>query len=165
MSNDYRIENDSNGNGGAGFVLGLLTGATIGVGLGLLFAQKPGAELRNQLTDRANDLANQANEGYKRAAGTASEWADRGRDVFEKARGAAAKGADEAQRYVRETANSASAVARDAANTASGVARDAAKSASAMVDEAGHQASAAAAQGKASIQSSINDAAAAARRS
>src|ERR1700724_1062419 len=53
--------------GGRRFALGLLTGTVLGVGLGMLFAPKAGSELRNRLSERAGALANQAQEGYRKA--------------------------------------------------------------------------------------------------
>jgi gas vesicle protein len=110
---------DNDGNGGS-FVLGLLTGTVLGAGLGMLFAPKPGQELRNQVREQASSLANTASDGYRRASDTATELAGRGRevaenlagrgrDMYDKARDAVSKGADEAERYVRDTASDATA--------------------------------------------------------
>ena len=105
MADGYdRFENEGN-NGGGSFVMGLLTGTVLGAGLGILFAPKAGAELRNQLSEQAGSLANQAQDGIRKVTENAGEWADRGRDMYGKAKDAVAKGADEAQRYVRETAS------------------------------------------------------------
>ena len=52
--------------GGGSFLIGLLTGTVVGVGLGMLFAPKAGSELRNQLSDQAGALADQAQEGYRK---------------------------------------------------------------------------------------------------
>ena len=104
-----------NNEGGGGFVLGLLTGTVLGVGLGMLFAPKAGSELRDQLSNQAGALANQAHEGYGKAtqnAGkwaekgqeAAGEWAERGKDMYGRAREAVSRGADEAQKYVRDAA-------------------------------------------------------------
>jgi gas vesicle protein len=102
MADGYdRFEKE--GNGGGAFVMGLLTGTVLGAGLGMLFAPKSGSELRSQISDQANSLANQASEGYRRATETAGEWAGRGREIYDKARDAVSRGAEEAQRYVRET--------------------------------------------------------------
>src|SRR5215218_198675 len=102
MADGYdRFENE--GNGGSSFVMGLLTGTVLGAGLGILFAPKAGSELRNQLSEQAGSLANQAQDGIRKVTENAGEWADRGRDMYGKAKDAVAKGADEAQRYVRET--------------------------------------------------------------
>jgi gas vesicle protein len=123
MSEGYdRFENE--GSGGGSFVIGLLTGTVLGAGLGMLFAPKAGAELRNQLSEKAGNLANTASDGYRRASEAAGEWAEKGRDmaekgkelgrdvaekgkefgrdVYDKTREAVSRGTEEAQRYVRE---------------------------------------------------------------
>jgi gas vesicle protein len=97
---------DNEGGGGGSFVMGLLTGTVLGAGLGMLFAPKSGSELRNQVAEQAGNLANTASEGYRKASETAGTWAEKGRDAYDKAKDAAKdavnRGADEAQRYVRE---------------------------------------------------------------
>jgi gas vesicle protein len=93
---------DNEGGGGGSFVMGLLTGTVLGAGLGMLFAPKSGSELRNQLSEQAGNLANTASEGYRRAQESAGDWAGKGRDMYDKARDAVARGADEAQRYIRD---------------------------------------------------------------
>jgi gas vesicle protein len=104
MANGYdRFDNESSG--GGSFVMGLLTGTVLGAGLGMLFAPKTGSELRGQLTEQASHLANQASGGYRKATETAGEWAERGKEAYGKARDAVSKGADEAQRYIRDTAS------------------------------------------------------------
>jgi gas vesicle protein len=106
-------------NDGGGFVMGLLTGTLIGVGLGMLFAPKAGSDLREQLSEQAGALANQAQDGYRKAtqnAGqwaekgkqAAGEWAERGKDLYGKAREAVSRGAEEAQRSVDDAAGNAS---------------------------------------------------------
>jgi gas vesicle protein len=110
MADGYdRFDNESGG--GGSFVMGLLTGTVLGAGLGMLFAPKSGSELRNQISEQAGNIANTASEQYRRASETASEWAERGqkvgRDVYDKARDAVARGTDEAQRYVREATGGA----------------------------------------------------------
>lgn len=103
MADGYdRFENESGG--GGSFVMGLLTGTVLGAGLGMLFAPKAGSEIRNQVAEQAGNLANTASEGYRRASETAGTWAEKGRDVYDKAREAVNRGADEAQRYLRDTA-------------------------------------------------------------
>src|SRR3954454_14699538 len=105
MADGYdRFENE--GSGGGSFVMGLLTGTVLGAGLGMLFAPKAGSELRNQLTEQAGNLANQAQDGIRKVSENAGDWAERGRDMYGKAKDAVAKGADEAQKYVRDTAGS-----------------------------------------------------------
>ena len=93
---------DNEGGGGGSFVMGLLTGTVLGAGLGMLFAPKSGSELRNQVAEQAGNLANTASEGYRRASEAAGGWAEKGREAYDKVRDAVNRGADEAQRYVRE---------------------------------------------------------------
>jgi gas vesicle protein len=93
---------DNEGGGGGSFVMGLLTGTVLGAGLGMLFAPKAGSELRNQLSEQAGNLANTAQEGYRRAQESANDLAERGRGVYDKAREAVSRGAEEAQRYVQD---------------------------------------------------------------
>lgn len=110
---DYRL--NTNDVGGGTFVMGLLAGAALGAVLGVLFAPKSGSELRNEISDKAGELVNKAQDGYRKATANAGEWAekgkdavddlkDRGKDMYGKAREAASRGAEEAQRYVRDTA-------------------------------------------------------------
>jgi len=87
---------------GGRFVMALLAGTVIGVGLGLLFAPKAGSELRGRLSDEAERLANTASEGLRKANKAAGDWAAKGHGLYDKARDAVARGADEAQRYTRE---------------------------------------------------------------
>jgi gas vesicle protein len=105
MADGYdRFDNESGG--GGSFVMGLLTGTVLGAGLGMLFAPKSGSELRSQISEQAGNIANTASEQYRRATEAAGEWAEKGRevgrDVYDKARDAVARGTDEAQRYVRD---------------------------------------------------------------
>jgi len=97
------------GRGGGSFVMGLLTGTVLGAGLGMLFAPKAGSELRNQLSEQAGSIANNASEA-------AAEWADRGRQMYGKAWDAVAKGADEAKSYARDAVAKGADEARDAVN-------------------------------------------------
>ena len=126
---------DNDNNSGGSFVMGLLTGTVLGAGLGILFAPKVGSDLRNQMREQAGNLANSASDGYRRAAETAgeyagraaetaSQYAERGRDMAGdlagrarevrdmagdlagRAREAVVKGAEEAQRHVRDASGS-----------------------------------------------------------
>jgi gas vesicle protein len=99
---------DSDSAGGGSFVMGLLTGTVLGAGLGMLFAPKAGSELRGQLQEQAGTIANTASEGYRRASEKAGDWAGRGRDMYDKARDAVNRGAEEAQRYTREATSGTS---------------------------------------------------------
>ena len=97
-----------NGNHGAGFTLGLLAGAVLGAGLGMLFAPRSGAEMRGRLSEEANEFASTASRQYKKAATTVNDLAEKGRGIYDSAREAVKRGAEEAQRYVRDTERSVS---------------------------------------------------------
>src|SRR5438105_15514181 len=104
MADGYdRFENETSG--GGSFVMGLLTGTVLGAGLGMLFAPRPGSELRSQITDQAGNIANTATDQYRKVSGAAGDLADRGREMYDRARDAVTRGAEEAQRYVRDAAN------------------------------------------------------------
>ena len=49
----YEYDRFEREDGGGSFLMGLLAGTVLGAGLGMLFAPRPGAELRTQLTDQA----------------------------------------------------------------------------------------------------------------
>jgi gas vesicle protein len=95
-----RYENDGQGNG---FMMGLLTGAVLGAGLGMLLAPKAGNELRGALGEQARNLGTKASEQYRRASETASGWADRGREFVDRAKDAAQRGVEEARTYANQT--------------------------------------------------------------
>ena len=114
MANGHdRFDNNA---GGGSFMIGLLAGTALGAGLGMLLAPKAGSELRNQLSGQAGALAKQAQEGYRKATETAGQWAEkgkaaagelaeRGKEVYGTAREAASHGAEEADKYVRDAAD------------------------------------------------------------
>src|SRR3989442_11781816 len=88
---------ETEGGGGTGFMMGLLTGTVLGAGLGMLLAPKAGAELRGQVAEQARNLTNRAADQYntfsnlaadqyKKAGETASEWADKGREFVDRTR-------------------------------------------------------------------------------
>ncbi len=98
MANEYDREE-----GGSGFVVGLLTGTVLGAGLGMLFAPKPGSELRDQLSEGANTVGRTASEGYRKAAGAANTIAEKGRELYGRAREAVSRGTEEVKRYSSES--------------------------------------------------------------
>src|SRR5438874_11982402 len=103
MADTYdRYDNESSG-GGGGFMMGLLTGTVLGAGLGMLLAPKAGSELRGAIGEQAKNLGNAASEQYKKAAEAAGTWAERGRDMVDKAKEAVTRGADEARGYASGT--------------------------------------------------------------
>lgn len=67
---------DDEGSGG-GFMLGLIAGAVLGAGLGMLLAPKAGSELRGQLGDQASRLRDRASEGYTAASTKVSSMYNR----------------------------------------------------------------------------------------
>ena len=103
MADSYdRYDNE----GGGGFMMGLLTGTVLGAGLGMLLAPKAGSELRGAIGEQARNLGSAASEQYRRASEAAGTWAERGRDMVDKARDAVARGADEARNYASGTTGS-----------------------------------------------------------
>lgn len=97
---DYEREENE---GGGGFMMGLLTGTVLGAGLGMLLAPKAGSEMRGALGEHARNLGNKASEQYRRASGSAGQWAEKGREFVDRAREAVARGADEARDYARSS--------------------------------------------------------------
>ena len=98
-----RYDNEGQGNG---FVMGLLTGAVLGAGIGMLLAPKAGNELRGSLGEQARNLGNMASEQYRKASNTAGGWAERGREFVDKARDAVQRGAEETRGYAGATTGS-----------------------------------------------------------
>ena len=90
------MSDSSRGNGeagGAGFVLGLLTGSVLGVALGMLLAPRAGEELRGELEEHARHFGEhartfgaKASERYEQASEVATGLADRGRNGVSHAR-------------------------------------------------------------------------------
>ncbi len=95
MADSYD-RNDNEG-GGGGFMMGLLAGTVLGAGIGMLLAPKAGAELRGQLGEQARNLGSVANEQYKKASDSATEWAEKGREFVGQAREAVVRGVDDAR--------------------------------------------------------------------
>jgi gas vesicle protein len=106
MAYEYdRLERED---GGGSFLMGLLAGTVLGAGLGMLFAPKAGAELRNQLNEQAgklrstandtlsqvkataNDTLSQvkstANDTYSQASDKVSQIVDKGKEAYDRAR-------------------------------------------------------------------------------
>jgi gas vesicle protein len=119
MAGGYGRFDDKEASGGTLFVMGLVAGTLLGVGLGMLFAPKSGAALRRQLRRQAGALADQAQDGYRNATDNVGQWvakgtdaaaelSDRGKEMYGKAREAVEHGADEAQKYVRDAADAVS---------------------------------------------------------
>jgi gas vesicle protein len=84
---------------GSGFVMGLLTGAVLGAGLGMLFAPKAGSEIRGQISEGANAVGRTASHGYRRATDAAGSIAEKGKEYYGRAREVVSRGADKAKSY------------------------------------------------------------------
>ena len=107
MADSYdRYENE--GSGGGGFMMGLLTGTVLGAGLGMLLAPKAGSELRGAIGDQAKNLGNKASEQYRRAADSATGWAEKGKEFVSQAREAVSRGVEETRGYAGGTSSSTS---------------------------------------------------------
>ncbi len=85
----YEYDRFEREDGGGSFLMGLLAGTVLGAGLGMLFAPKPGAELRTKLTEQAGKLRTTAADGYQQASGKVTQIVDRGREAYDRARSAA----------------------------------------------------------------------------
>lgn len=85
--------------GGGGFLLGLLCGTALGAAIGLMFAPKAGAEIRQTLYESTGDIRRKAYDAYGQATEQVNnvvskgrQAVDRGRDAFEAARQSASQG-------------------------------------------------------------------------
>lgn len=76
MAYEYDRFDDETGGGGA-FVMGLIAGAVIGAGIGMLLAPKAGSDLRSQLGDTATRLRDRASEGYSAASSKVADLYNR----------------------------------------------------------------------------------------
>jgi hypothetical protein len=82
----YEYDRFEREDGGGSFLMGLLAGTVLGAGLGMLFAPRPGSELRNQLTEQAGRLRNTAEGAYSQATDKVGQIVDRGREAYDRAR-------------------------------------------------------------------------------
>ena len=82
----YEYDRYEREDGGGSFLMGLLAGTVLGAGLGMLFAPKPGNELRNQLGEQAGRLKTTANDTYQQATEKVSQIVERGREAYDRAR-------------------------------------------------------------------------------
>lgn len=85
----YEYDRFEREDGGGSFLMGLLAGTVLGAGLGMLFAPKPGAELRSKLSEQAGKLRSTAADGYQQATGKVTQMVDRGREAYDRARATA----------------------------------------------------------------------------
>jgi len=82
----YEYDRFEREEGSGSFLMGLLAGTVLGAGLGMLFAPKPGSELRGQLGEQATRLRSTANDAYGVATDKVSQMVDRGREAYDRAR-------------------------------------------------------------------------------
>ena len=108
----------NNSNHGGRFLMGLMTGSVIGVGLALYFAPRLASELRQRVTDSTTDLRNAAAEGLQnvatrvvdvvdRVADAADDVTRRGQAVRDDVADAVGRGAHEVGRGAREVVRGA----------------------------------------------------------
>lgn len=88
----YEYDRFEREEGSGAFLMGLLAGTVLGAGLGMLFAPRAGSELRSQLSDQAGRWRNTANDAYQQASEKVTQFVDRGREAYDKARGSMATG-------------------------------------------------------------------------
>ena len=82
----YEYDRFEREEGSGSFLMGLLAGTVLGAGLGMLFAPKPGSELRGQLGEQASRLRSTANDAYGTATEKVGQMVDRGREAYDRAR-------------------------------------------------------------------------------
>ena len=93
---------------------GLIAGAAVGVGIGLLFAPRRGSETRGQIKGHVNRYTGGISKGYRDASRKVGDWAHRGKGVYATTRDKVAHGARETSRYVRDVADAVTQKARHA---------------------------------------------------
>lgn len=82
----YEYDRFEREEGSGSFLMGLLAGTVLGAGLGMLFAPKPGSELRGQLGEQATRLRSSAGGAYGAATEKVNQMVDRGREAYDRAR-------------------------------------------------------------------------------
>src|SRR5881227_966331 len=118
----YEYDRFEREDGGGSFLMGLLAGTVLGAGLGMLFAPKPGSELRTKLTEQAGKLRSTAADGYQQASGKVTQIVDRGREAYDRARSTTTglAGGDSATGSMPGAANPAGGGDMSGARTAGG---------------------------------------------
>jgi gas vesicle protein len=110
------IQDESYGSGMA-FFTGLVAGAMIGVGLGMLFAPRRGSELRQQVADSATKVS----QGVSK---TVDDLSEQGRAAYDRVRDVANRAGTVVERMTGEAVKAADAVANsDTAKAAVAAAR------------------------------------------
>jgi gas vesicle protein len=93
------------------FLIGLIAGAVLGAGLGMLFAPRAAVELRRRLAGSAKSLGETASERYQRASASvgaaAKEVTNKGRAVRDSLADTVVRGAQKVERYATEAKSDA----------------------------------------------------------
>jgi gas vesicle protein len=88
---------------GRSFLIGVLAGAAVGVGLGLLFAPRAGFELRRQVGDLSTSLRKSASQRYRqtreRVDEAVAELTETGQEVSGNVWNTVARGAQKVEAY------------------------------------------------------------------
>jgi hypothetical protein len=82
----YEYDRFEREDGGGSFLMGLLAGTVLGAGLGMLFAPRPGSELRRQVGEQAGKLRSTAGGAYSTASERVTQMVDKGREAYDRAR-------------------------------------------------------------------------------
>lgn len=94
------------------FLAGLVTGAAIGAGMGMLFAPRAAFGLRRRLGDSAERVGTIAADRYRQATDRAGaqghELLDTGRELRDRAADSIVRGAQRVEQYAEETTSEAS---------------------------------------------------------
>ncbi len=104
------------------FLAGALIGAGIGVGVALLFAPRPGIELRSRLRDSANrakdDVLHMGQEAWETAVERGKEYYERGAEVLRDAGRSAREFSKQGQEAVKEAGRAAKEFGKQAEDMA-----------------------------------------------
>lgn len=87
------------------FALGVLAGAAMGVGVGLLLAPRTGAQMRKDVVNQWTHMKGSCSTSYHRAKDTANDWAHRSRRVYDTTREKVIHSAHETRQYIREVSD------------------------------------------------------------
>lgn len=90
---------------GAGFGVGMMTGLLVGAGLALLFAPKPGRELRGDLSESVAGARDAVEQGYRDVATKARSEFDAAREHVGDAAARVRDGVNTAMGSAAETVN------------------------------------------------------------
>ena len=100
------------------FAVGVLTGAAVGVGIGLLFAPRTGAQMRKEVGNQWTHVKGSCSTSYHKAKDVAGDWADRGRRAYDTTREKVVHSAHETRQYVREVSDAVTLKSRNQAGGA-----------------------------------------------